>query len=109
MVEDRNLRRQMAGEVVSDKMDKTIVVLVETHKRHPKYGKRVKVWKKYYVHDEENAAKVGDRVLIRGTRPLSKTKHWTLVKILAEGELSVKEALEEIAEEAIEEAASDVE
>ncbi|NLI94552.1 MAG: 30S ribosomal protein S17 [Erysipelotrichaceae bacterium] len=101
MANTRNLRRQMVGEVVSDKMDKTIVVLVETHIPHPKYKKRVKYRKKYYVHDEENLAKEGDRVLIRGIRPVSKTKRWMLVRVLIEGDVSVKEALEEVqAEEA---------
>lgn len=79
---ERNLRRTLIGKVVSDKMDKTIVVLVETHKRHPLYGKRVKYSKKFKAHDEKNEAKIGDTVLIMETRPLSRDKHFRLVKIL---------------------------
>lgn len=82
MAGERNLRRTLIGKVVSDKMDKTIVVLVETYKRHPLYGKRVKYSKKYKAHDEKNEAKVGDTVLIMETRPLSRDKHFRLVKIL---------------------------
>ena len=74
-------RRAIQGVVVSDKNDKTIVVLVETHKRHPKYGKRVKYAKKYYAHDENNTAKVGDTVTIMETRPLSATKRFRLVSV----------------------------
>lgn len=82
MAGERNLRRTLIGKVVSDKMDKTIVVLVETYKRHPLYGKRVKYSKKYKAHDEKNEAKVGDTVLIMETRPLSRDKHFRLVKIV---------------------------
>ena len=74
--------RELVGRVVSDKNDKTITVLVETHRKHPLYGKRVKYSKKYTAHDEKNEAKVGDTVLIAETRPLSKTKHFRLVKIV---------------------------
>ena len=95
-------RRAIQGVVVSDKNDKTIVVLVETHKRHSKYGKRVKYGKKYYAHDEENAAKVGDTVTIMETRKLSATKRFRLVSIDKKAELSVKEAEAELKEEAIE-------
>ena len=95
-------RRAIQGVVVSDKNAKTIVVLVETHKRHSKYGKRVKYGKKYYAHDEENAAKVGDTVTIMATRKLSATKRWRLVSIDKKAELSVKEAEAELKEEAIE-------
>ena len=65
-MEERNLRRSIQGVVVSNKNDKTIGVLVETHKRHAKYGKRVKYRKKYYAHDEKNEAKVGDVVTYMG-------------------------------------------
>jgi small subunit ribosomal protein S17 len=82
MTAERNLRRTMVGKVVSDKMDKTIVVLVETYKRHPLYGKRVKYSKKYKAHDELNQAKVGDTVLIMETRPLSRDKRFRLVEIV---------------------------
>ena len=95
-------RRTVQGVVVSDKNDKTIVVLVETHKRHSKYGKRVKYGKKYYAHDENNDAKVGDTVTIMETRKLSATKRWRLVSIDKKAEMSVKEAEAELKEEAIE-------
>ncbi len=89
-------RRTIQGVVVSDKNDKTIVVLVETHRRHPKYGKRVKYRKKFYAHDELNEAKVGDLVTIMETRKLSATKRFRLVSIDKKAELSVKEAEAEI-------------
>ena len=95
-------RRAIQGVVASDKNDKTIVVLVETHKRHSKYGKRVKYGKKYYAHDENNEAKVGDTVTIMETRKLSATKRWRLVSIDKKAEMSVKEAEAELKEEAIE-------
>ena len=98
-MEERNLRRSIQGVVVSDKNDKTIVVLVETHKKHAKYGKRVKYRKKYYAHDENNEAKVGDTVTIMGTRKLSGTKRFRLVSIDKTAELSVKEAEKELKEE----------
>ena len=103
MMERKTLaRRAIQGVVVSDKNDKTIVVLVETHKRHSKYGKRVKYGKKYYAHDENNEAKVGDTVTIMETRKLSATKRWRLVSIDKKAELSVKEAEAELKEEIIE-------
>lgn len=77
-------RSELIGKVVSAKNDKTITVLVETHKKHPLYGKRVKYSKKYTAHDENNIAKVGDTVKIRSTRPLSKTKRYELVSVLIE-------------------------
>ena len=80
---ERNTRRVIRGVVVSDKMDKTINVLVETHKKDPKYGKRVKYGKKYLDHDENNEAKVGDLVELMETRKLSSNKHFRLVKIVA--------------------------
>ena len=89
-------RRAIQGVVVSDKNDKTIVVLVETHKRHAKYGKRVKYRKKYYAHDENNSAKVGDTVTIMETRPLSATKRFRLVSIDKKADLAVKEAEAEL-------------
>ena len=95
-------RRAIQGVVVSDKNDKTIVVLVETHKRHSKYGKRVKYGKKYYAHDENNEAKVGDTVTIMECRKLSATKRFRLVSIDKKAEMSVKEAEAELKEEAIE-------
>ena len=98
-------RRAIQGVVVSDKNDKTIVVLVETHKRHTKYGKRVKYSKKYYAHDENNEAKVGDLVTIMETRPLSATKRFRLVSIDKKGDEDVKEAREEMEEKLAEEEA----
>ncbi|MCU9594040.1 30S ribosomal protein S17 [Caldibacillus thermolactis] len=79
---ERNQRKVYTGRVVSDKMDKTITVLVETYKKHPLYGKRVKYSKKYKAHDELNEAKIGDIVQIMETRPLSATKRFRLVKIV---------------------------
>jgi|YelNatPaOPRAMG01_1025707.scaffolds.fasta_scaffold03432_19 SSU ribosomal protein S17P len=75
-------KKELIGEVVSDKMEKTIVVKVGRVKVHPKYKRRFLVHKKYKVHDPEKKAKVGDIVLIRESRPISKTKKWVLVKIL---------------------------
>ncbi|MBQ6687062.1 MAG: 30S ribosomal protein S17 [Bacilli bacterium] len=77
-------KQELTGKVVSAKNDKTITVLVETYKKHPLYGKRVKYSKKYTAHDEKNVAKVGDTVKIRSTRPLSKTKRYELVSVLIE-------------------------
>lgn len=98
-MEERNLRRTIQGVVVSDKNDKTIGVLVETHKKHAKYGKRVKYRKKYYAHDENNSAKVGDVVTIVECRRLSATKRYRLVSIDKVAQLSVKEAEAELKEE----------
>ena len=79
---ERNARKVYRGTVVSDKMDKTITVMVETKKTHPLYGKRVKYSKKFKAHDENNEARIGDKVVIMETRPLSKTKRWRLVQII---------------------------
>ena len=79
---ERNRRRVEIGRVVSDKMDKTIVVAVETYKKHKLYHKRIKYTKKYKVHDENNEAKIGDIVKIMETRPLSKEKRFRLVEIV---------------------------
>ncbi|UCC79327.1 MAG: 30S ribosomal protein S17 [Candidatus Zixiibacteriota bacterium] len=81
---NRPSRKTRAGVVVSAKMDKTIAVSVERLFKHPVFGKTVRKSKKFYAHDEENKAKVGDRVLIMETRPQSKTKRWRLVKITEE-------------------------
>ena len=81
---ERNDRKVYVGKVVSDKMDKTITVLVETYKTHKLYGKRVKYSKKYKAHDENNTAKIGDIVRIQETRPLSATKRFRLVEIVEE-------------------------
>jgi small subunit ribosomal protein S17 len=74
-------RRTVQGVVISNKNDKTITVLVETHRRHSKYGKRVKYRKKFYAHDENNEANVGDTVTVMETRKLSATKRFRLVSI----------------------------
>ncbi len=79
------VKKEFVGKVVSDKNNKTITVLVETYKKHPKYGKRVKYSKKYSAHDETNKAKVGDVVRIVETRPLSKTKRFYLAEVLDNG------------------------
>ncbi|AHB36764.1 30S ribosomal protein S17 [Spiroplasma apis B31] len=79
---ERNLRKVYTGRVVSDKMDKTITVLVETYKNHPIYKKRVKYSKKYKAHDESGQAAMGDRVEIMETRPLSRTKNFRLIRIV---------------------------
>lgn len=81
---ERNERRVLTGKVVSDKMDKTIVVTVETYKEHKLYGKRIKHTYKFKAHDEENRAKTGDVVKVMQTRPLSKDKRWRLVDIVEE-------------------------
>ncbi|MDR2770884.1 MAG: 30S ribosomal protein S17 [Clostridiales Family XIII bacterium] len=82
MTEDRNRRKTRVGLVVSDKMDKTIVVAVEDFVRHSLYGKAVKRTKKFKAHDEENQCNIGDKVRIMETRPLSKDKRWRLVNIV---------------------------
>jgi len=79
---ERNLRKTRTGHVVSDKMDKTIVVAVEDHVRHPLYKKIVKRTYKLKAHDENNEAKIGDTVRVMETRPLSKDKRWRLVSIV---------------------------
>ncbi len=79
---ERTLRKTRVGEVVSDKMNKTIVVKIITRVCHPRFGKIVKQIKKLYAHDEKNEAKVGDRVSIMETRPLSNSKRWRLVEVL---------------------------
>ena len=111
---ERNRRTTLQGVVVSDKMAKTIVVEVETHKRHPKYAKRIKYSNKYYAHDEKNEAKVGDTVTIMACRPLSATKRFRLVSIdkkhlesikaVQEAEQAMEEQVEEVVEEKVEEA-----
>lgn len=74
--------RTLTGKVVSDKMDKSIVVMIERSERHPIYGKYVKRSTKLHAHDENNQAKVGDHVSIREGRPISKTKSWSLVEVI---------------------------
>ena len=79
----RKIRR---GTIVSDAMDKTVVVSVERRVQHPLYGKRVNRWKKYHAHDEENEYRTGDVVVIEETRPLSKTKRWRVLELIARPE-----------------------
>ena len=79
---ERNLRKERIGVVVSNKMDKTIVVAVETKEKHPLYGKFVNKTTKFVAQDEKNECSEGDRVRIMETRPLSKTKRWRLVEII---------------------------
>lgn len=78
----RNLRRTITGTVTSDKMQKTITVTVERKVIHSKYGKYLKKTKKYHAHDEQNDAKVGDKVRIMETRPLSRLKRWRLIEVI---------------------------
>ncbi len=82
METQRANRKTRSGVVVSDKMDKTIVVAIKTRIKHPLYGKIINRTKKLYAHDEENACGIGDRVKVMETRPLSKQKHWRLVEII---------------------------
>ena len=81
-MEERNLRKERVGIVVSDKMDKNIVVAVSERVKHPLYKKIVNRTKKFKAHDENNACGIGDKVLIQETRPLSKDKCWRLVEII---------------------------
>ena len=80
---ERNLRKTRVGKVVSDKMDKTIVVAIEDHIKHPLYGKIVKRTYKLKAHDENNECAIGDTVKVMETRPLSKDKRWRLVEIIS--------------------------
>ncbi len=82
MTEERTLRKVRVGMVVSEKMDKTIVVAIEDNVKHPVYGKIIKRTLKVHAHDENNECGVGDKVRIMETRPLSKTKRWRLVEII---------------------------
>ena len=81
-METRNLRKERAGVVTSNKMDKTITVAVKWKEKHPIYGKFVNKTKKYHAHDEKNECNIGDTVKIMETRPFSKTKRWRLVQII---------------------------
>jgi len=85
MSETRGNRKIKIGIVISDKMDKTVSVEIKRLVKHPKYGKYIKKFSKFKAHDENNEARIGDRVEIMETRPLSKTKNWRLVKILERG------------------------
>jgi small subunit ribosomal protein S17 len=85
-VAERGRRKTVVGVVVSDKMEKTVVVAVERLVPHPLYGRRVRRTKRYKAHDEENSARVGDRVELMETRPLSREKRWRIVSILQRAE-----------------------
>ncbi|MCC6069362.1 30S ribosomal protein S17 [Massilia sp. GCM10020059] len=76
------LKRTLVGKVVSDKMDKTVTVMIERHVKHPLYGKIIMRSNKYHAHDEANQAKTGDTVEIQEGRPISKTKAWTVTRVL---------------------------
>lgn len=83
---ERNQRKSRTGKVVSDKMDKTVVVAVETLVKHPLYGRTIRRTKKFKAHDEENACRIGDKVKITETRPLSKEKRWRVAEVLKKAE-----------------------
>jgi small subunit ribosomal protein S17 len=85
-VVEQKRRKVREGVVVSDKMDKTVVVQIETLARHPLFGKVIRRTKKFKAHDEKNACRVGDRVQVAETRPLSKDKKWRVVEITAKAE-----------------------
>src|ERR1700735_2588893 len=89
-------RTEKVGNVISTKMQKTIVVEVEMRKTHPKYKRVIKLSKKFYAHDEQNTARVGDVVRIRETRPLSKLKRWNLEEVVRRASLSRAEAAETV-------------
>src|SRR5205814_610990 len=101
-----NTRRRLTGQVVSNKMDKTVVVRVQRAFRHPLYGKTIYKSKKYMAHDEENACEIGDEVVMVESRPLSKHKRWAVEKILREDASARAAAIDTIA--AVPEAVADV-
>lgn len=84
----REQRKRLTGTVISNKMDKTVVVEVMTTKRHPLYGKVIRMSKKYKAHDENNECRLGDRVQIIESRPISRHKRWAVVSIVEQGEAS---------------------
>jgi len=85
--EKKALKRTLVGTVVSDKMDKTVTVLIERRVRHPLYGKIIVRSNKYHAHNEGNAAKAGDTVEIQEGRPISKTKSWTVTKVVQQAQV----------------------
>jgi small subunit ribosomal protein S17 len=85
-VEERGRRKVLTGKVVSDKMDKTVVVAVETRVRHPLYERIIRRTRKFKAHDEQNACRIGDKVKMMETRPLSKDKRWRITEILEKAE-----------------------
>jgi small subunit ribosomal protein S17 len=86
MTEQKEPSRTIVGKVISNKMDKTIVVQVERKIKHPLYGKYIRRSSKMYAHDDKNTCKVGDVVKIGNSRPISKTKHWVLVEVMEQAE-----------------------
>ena len=82
MENTRNLRKTRVGKVISDKMEKTVVVAIEDNVKHPTYGKIIKRTSKIHAHDENGECRIGDKVEVMETRPLSKTKRWRLVRII---------------------------
>ena len=86
-MEERNLRKVMIGTVLSNKMDKTVVVAVQRNVSHEKYGKTVKTTYKLKAHDEENVCQIGDKVKVMETRPLSKDKRWRVVEVLEKADI----------------------
>jgi small subunit ribosomal protein S17 len=97
--EQQARRNEKVGNVVSTKMNKTIVVEIEMRKAHPKYRRVMKFNKKFYAHDEQNSARIGDVVRIRETRPLSKLKRWTLEEIIRRSSLATLPEEKPLAEE----------
>ena len=85
--ENTQIARSLTGTVVSDKMDKTIAVLVERRVKHPLYGKVIRLSKKYHAHDEENSCKQGDTVQIEECRPISKSKAWRVVRVIEQAKM----------------------
>jgi small subunit ribosomal protein S17 len=100
----RGRRKTRIGRVVSDKMDKTVVVVVEWRLTHPLYNKSVKRITKFHAHNEDNVAKVGDTVNITETRALSKTKRWRVTQVVASGDIAVSDELQELPQLEMEEA-----
>lgn len=85
-MEKRGMRKVLTGKIVSDKMDKTVVVAVESLVRHPLYQRTIRRTKKFKAHDEENSCRIGDKVRMMETRPLSKEKRWRIIEILERAE-----------------------
>jgi small subunit ribosomal protein S17 len=85
-MEEQGMRKVLSGKIVSDKMDKTVVVAVESLVRHPLYQRTIRRTKKFKAHDEENSCRIGDKVRMMETRPLSKEKRWRIIEILERAE-----------------------
>jgi small subunit ribosomal protein S17 len=85
-MEERGMRKVLTGKIVSDKMDKTVVVAVESLVRHPLYQRTIRRTKKFKAHDEENTCRIGDKVRMMETRPLSKEKRWRIIEVLERAE-----------------------